>query len=186
GLLNTTISSSPMVFTTTPSRAAMTSFRAPRQASIALAAGLSPSSSYSAVLPLTSANRIALSLEMRVIDFGKVSPISRGLPTAGPDRGAFHERQCPSHRAQVLHQRRIQIERQAIRQDQSGGRNRRRAGTRGRRRDGRRGGTRREGGAERALGEDGAPGAGRPAAQGRRRHREALRRLPAGGGRGHG
>ena len=45
GLLNTTISSSPMVLTTTPSRDAMISRSAPRQASIAFAAGLSPSNS---------------------------------------------------------------------------------------------------------------------------------------------
>src|SRR5690349_9045676 len=83
GLLNATISSSPIVLTTWPSRVVTISRSAPRQASMVFAAGLSPSSSYSAVLPLTSANRIARSLEMSVIAFGKVSPIFRGLPTAG-------------------------------------------------------------------------------------------------------
>src|SRR5690242_6253396 len=73
GLLNATISSSPIVLTTWPSRAVTISRSAPRQASMVFAAGLSPSSSYRAVLPLTSANRIARSLEMRVIAFGKVS-----------------------------------------------------------------------------------------------------------------
>ena len=43
GLPNTTISSSPIVLTTFPSHFATTARSSPRQASIALAAGLSPS-----------------------------------------------------------------------------------------------------------------------------------------------
>src|SRR5258706_8081909 len=97
GLPNTTMISSPIVLTTTPSRFATIIRSSPRQASIAFAAGLSPSSSYSAVLPLTSAKRIARSLEIRVIatdcrstfthsnawasHFGKVSPIFPGHAT---------------------------------------------------------------------------------------------------------
>src|SRR6266498_5319494 len=201
GLPNTTISSSPIVLTTFPSHFATTARSSPRQASIIFAAGLSPSFSYSAVLPLTSANRIARSLETRVIatdlgsrppesawaaaHFGKVSLIFRGLPTAGPSRGDFHERRHQGRRAQVLHQRPVCRQRQAVREDQSGGRQRGRAGARGRPRDGGRGGALGEGRAERPLGQDGAAGARRPAAQGRRRHREALRRFRRSRGRRH-
>src|SRR6266851_6625780 len=202
GLPNTTISSSPIVLTTFPSHFATTARSSPRQASIIFAAGLSPSFSYSAVLPLTSANRIARSLETRVIatdlgsappargawasaHFGKVSLIFRGLPTAGPSRGESHERQHQGRRAQVLHQRPVRRRRQAVREDQSGGRHRGRAGARGRPGDGGRGGALGEGRAERPLGQDGAAGARRPLAQNRRRHREALRRFRRSRGRRH-
>src|SRR2546425_1415825 len=81
GLPNTTISSSPIVLTTFPSHFATTARSSPRQAWIIFAAGFSPSFSYSAVLPLTSANRIARSLETRVIatDLGSRPPGVHGL-----------------------------------------------------------------------------------------------------------